>query len=83
MNKAFVESPSSIYQPVTKKARVSSASSKIVSVSSSNQFSFTVADLQKCLFNTSTVHPVNTHEVLGKKDGASCFCKYMYFVLKS
>ncbi|XP_078367928.1 putative histone-lysine N-methyltransferase PRDM6 [Oculina patagonica] len=32
-----------------------------------------MADLQKCLFVASSVHPVNTQDVLGKKKGTACF----------
>lgn len=67
------ESASSFYQPVIKKAKMSTPSSKSASVSNLKQFSFSMADVQKCLFHVSTVHPVNTRETLGKKDAAGCF----------
>lgn len=77
MSNHFAESvmkQDGIYQPVAKKAKVSSFP-KVVSVQSLRQYSFTMADLQKCLFNASTVHPVNAQDAIGKRDGTACFCK--------
>lgn len=62
-----------MFQPAVKKARMVS-SAKVISTKLS-PYSFTVNDLQKCLFNASAVHPVNTQDVLVKKKGTTCFCK--------
>ena len=76
MNEPFGgESVSSVYQPVTKKVKLTPPSSKSAPVSNLKHLSFTMADVQKCLFNVSTVHPIHSREALGKKDGAGCFCK--------
>lgn len=76
MNEPFGgESVGSVYQPVTKKVKLSPPSSKSALVSNLKQLSFTMADVQKCLFNVSIVHPIHSREALRKKDGAGCFCK--------
>jgi len=71
----FVDSVSlnrdGMFQPVAKKARMVS-SPKVISTKPS-PYSFTVTDLQKCLFNASAVHPVSTQDVLVKKKGSTCF----------
>lgn len=75
MTNPFVESSSmkrdGMYQPAAKKARLVSSPKEI-----STPYSFTMADLQKCLFIASSVHPVNTQEILGKRKETACFCKY-------
>ena len=82
MNEPFGgESVSSVYQPLTKKVKLTPPSSKSAPVSNLKQLSFTMADVQKCLFNVSTVHPIHSREALGKKDGAGCFCKCFVWVL--
>lgn len=62
-----------MFQPAAKKARM--VSSPNVACTRPLPYSFTMADLQKCLFNASAVHPVNTQDVLVKKKGTTCFCK--------
>lgn len=62
-----------MFQPAAKKARMAS-SPKVISTKPS-PYHFTVTDLEKCLFNASAVHPVNTQDVLVKKKGSPCFCK--------
>ena len=59
-----------VYQPAAKKVRLASTPKM-----GSGQYSFTTADLQKCLFNASSVHPVNMQELLGKRKETACFCK--------
>ena len=74
MTNPFMESASvkrdGVYQPAAKKVRLAS-SPKVVPA----QYSFTTADLQKCLFNASSVNPVNMQELFGKKKETACFCK--------